>query len=360
MQLQTRWEGSVHPPYAAHSPRAFHAIWCFMLKNRSVPADIVLPHITYQNVAEAMAWLTTAFGFSEHFRYGESGGRVQGAQMRLGNAWIMVNSARPGSASPAQIGHSTQSLTVFVEDVNAHFERAKSAGAKVVENLHETEYGERQYGVEDLEGHRWLFARHARNVSPEEWGATIAGPVLARFRGPNQALDFNEVEGHTEWIWPLRSFEVQADPGAVTGAQASIYSQAKVGLDLPLLDGLYAMVPNADAGDLAKVQTVVRSQLMTLVDGLGATGGPLVSHIDKLFELLLGPGGLTNPEDLPELCSLGLLRHLFGLERSHVNSVEDEQNLTNYIILTDYVIGLNQRWNDLRGFFIPRDRAHPR
>ena len=206
----------------------------------------------------------------------------------------------------------------------------------------------------------WLFARHARNVSPEEWGATIAGPVLAGFRGtPDQAFDSDE-EGYTEWIWPIRSFEVQTDPGAVTGAQASIYSQAKVGLDLPLLDGLYAMVPNADAGDLAKVQTVVRSQLTTLVEGFGATGGPLVSHIDKLFELLLGPGGLTNPEDLPELCSLGLLRHLFGLERSHVNSVEDEQNLTNYIILTDYVMGLNQRWNDLRGFFIPRDRAHPR
>ena len=51
----------------------------------------------------------------------------------------------------------TQSLTVFVEDVNAHFEKAKSAGAKIVEELHETVYGERQYGVEDLEGHHWLF-----------------------------------------------------------------------------------------------------------------------------------------------------------------------------------------------------------
>jgi len=152
-----------------------------MLKNRSVPTDILLPHITYQNVAEALVWLARAFGFTEHYRYGEPGGQVNGAQMHLGDAWIMLNSARPGSASPAQVGHQTQSLTVFVDDVDAHFERAKSAGAKIVEDLHETVYGERQYGAEDPEGHRWLFSRHARDVSPDEWGATIAGsrPVLS-------------------------------------------------------------------------------------------------------------------------------------------------------------------------------------
>jgi uncharacterized glyoxalase superfamily protein PhnB len=63
---------------------------------------------------------------------------------------------------------------VFVDDVDARFEKAKSAGARIVEELHETCYGERQYGVEDLDGHHWLFSRHARDVSPEEWGATVA------------------------------------------------------------------------------------------------------------------------------------------------------------------------------------------
>ena len=145
-----------------------------MLKNRSVPANVVLPHITYEDVARALVWLTNTFGFTEHYRYGEPGGRVDGAQMHLGNAWIMLNSARPGRASPAQVGHDTQSLTVFVNDVDAHFEKAKAAGAKIVEDLHETEYGERQYGVEDLEGHHWLFSRHVRDVGPEEWGAIVA------------------------------------------------------------------------------------------------------------------------------------------------------------------------------------------
>jgi uncharacterized glyoxalase superfamily protein PhnB len=108
------------------------------------------------------------------FRYGDEGGQVQGAQMHLGDAWIMLSSARPGRGSPAQLGSATQSLTVFVPDVDAHFERAKAACAKIVEDLHETEYGERQYGVEDLDGHHWLFSRHARDVNPAEWGAKLA------------------------------------------------------------------------------------------------------------------------------------------------------------------------------------------
>jgi uncharacterized glyoxalase superfamily protein PhnB len=146
-----------------------------MIRNRSVPTDTMLAHIAYQNVSNAIAWLTKTFGFTEHYRYGEPGGPVSGAQMHLGEAWIMLRSARTGEVSPMQVGHSTQSLTVFVEDVDAHYQRAKSAGAKIVEELHETCYGEQQYGVKDLEGHHWLFSRHARDVSPVEWGATLAG-----------------------------------------------------------------------------------------------------------------------------------------------------------------------------------------
>ncbi len=144
-----------------------------MIENRSVPPDTVLPHVMVQDVVEAIAWFTKVFGFSEHYRYGDPAGPVSGAQMHLGNAWIMLNRAEPGCASPAQLGYGTQSLTVFVDDVDAHFRRAESAGAKIVEELHETEYGEFQYGAVDLDGHHWLFSRHARDVSPGDWGATI-------------------------------------------------------------------------------------------------------------------------------------------------------------------------------------------
>ena len=146
-------------------------VYLVAMRNRSVPADTVLPHVTYRNLDEAIGWLSKTFGFQEHYRYGEP---VAGAMMHIGEAWVMAASARPGSASPAEAGCRTQMLTIFVEDVDGHFARTKASGATIFEELHETVYGERQYGAVDLEDHRWLFSRHARDVSPEEWGATVA------------------------------------------------------------------------------------------------------------------------------------------------------------------------------------------
>ena len=144
-----------------------------MLKNRSVPTDTVLPHILYRDVAEATAWLTRVFGFREHYHHGDDAGPISGAQMHLGAAWVMLKRAPVGWAVPADLGYGTQSLTIFVDDVEAHFQRAKSEGATIVEDLHETIYGELQYGVIDLDGHHWLFSRHAHDRSPDEWGATV-------------------------------------------------------------------------------------------------------------------------------------------------------------------------------------------
>jgi uncharacterized glyoxalase superfamily protein PhnB len=142
-----------------------------MLTNRSVPPKTILPHLVYDDVVEAIKWLSKTFGFLEHYRYGEP---AQGAQMHLGDSWIMLRQARTGEATPAKLGASTQSLTVFVENVEAHYERSRAAGAKIVEELNETMYGERQYGAEDLAGHHWLFSRHARDVHPSEWGARVS------------------------------------------------------------------------------------------------------------------------------------------------------------------------------------------
>ena len=155
-------------------PQIRSAYLTAMLKNRSVPVDTLLPHITYRHLAQAIDWLTSTFGFVEHYRYGDP---VQGAQLHLGKAFIMVNSARPGRSSPAELGSETQSLTIFIEDVESHYAHSRAANAKIVEELHETGYGEFQYGVEDLEGHHWLFSRHAHDISPDAWGATIANPL---------------------------------------------------------------------------------------------------------------------------------------------------------------------------------------
>jgi uncharacterized glyoxalase superfamily protein PhnB len=139
-----------------------------IMANRSVPVDTVLPHVMYQDLPAAIAWLGKAFGFVEHYHYGEP---MSGAQMYLGRAFVMVKQAR--QASPSELGYGTQSLTVFVEDVEAHFARAKAAGATILEEPHETVYGEFQYAAEDGDGHHWLFSRHARDLSPADWGAVI-------------------------------------------------------------------------------------------------------------------------------------------------------------------------------------------
>lgn len=143
-----------------------------MTRNRSVPVDTVLPHLVYRDVAAALAWLERAFGFQETFRYGDPAS-PQGAQMRRGSVWIMLSSSRPGSASPIEAGVRTQSLTVFLEDVESHFERARSAGATIVEEPHETVYGEFQYAAHDLDGHLWIFSRHSRDLDPKDWGAVV-------------------------------------------------------------------------------------------------------------------------------------------------------------------------------------------
>ena len=144
------------------------------MRNRSVPVDSVLPHLTYARLDEAIEWLSRVFGFEEYFRYGEP---VAGAQMRLGDAWIMVSGPASWRKSPADVGCCTQMLSVIVSDVDGFYARVSEAGARVVEDLHETVYGERQFGVEDLEGHRWVFASHVRDVDPSEWGARVVRAV---------------------------------------------------------------------------------------------------------------------------------------------------------------------------------------
>lgn len=144
------------------------------MKNRSVPVSTVLPHLVYRDIVEACDWLTRVFGFKEHFRYGQP---VSGIQMFLGGSVIMISGPRERTQSPAIVGSNTQMLTVIVRDVDAHYVRTREQDATIWEELHETVYGERQYGVEDLDGHRWIFADHARDASPEEWGATVANPL---------------------------------------------------------------------------------------------------------------------------------------------------------------------------------------
>src|SRR5579863_5763716 len=139
--------------------------------NRSVPTSTMLAHLCCRNLTAASDWLSRVFGFTEYYRYGQP---VSGIQMYLGDAHIMLSGPREGRFEPpGKLGNGTQMLTVFVQDVRAHYANTKLHGATIWEELQETVYGELQYGVTDLDGHRWLFSQHARDVDPASWGATV-------------------------------------------------------------------------------------------------------------------------------------------------------------------------------------------
>ena len=101
-----------------------------------------------------------------------------------------------------------------------------------------------------------------------------------------QSFTLKQVEGHTEATWVPRNYAVavQADMGAITGAQASIYARAKVALDqsLPLLDGLTSLRTDILPEDQEATRSIVRSELTQLVNELGMEGGPRVQRVEAL------------------------------------------------------------------------------
>jgi uncharacterized glyoxalase superfamily protein PhnB len=119
----------------------------------------IFPILRYQDARAAIRWLCEAFGFTEVFCTPEDGTYVRHAQLKLGASVIMMGSVRPddGIASPKSLGSVTQMLAVYVEDPDAHFQRAQAAGAKILAPPCNTDFGSREYHVVDLEGHPWTF-----------------------------------------------------------------------------------------------------------------------------------------------------------------------------------------------------------
>ena len=136
-----------------------------MKTNRSIPAAIVVPVLIYSDVQEAVAWLGAAFGFVERVRIGEN----HRAQLIVGAGAVIVADVRH-DRRPPRPGEETHSVLVRVENANAHCERARGHGARVVMELTDFEYGERQYAAEDFAGHRWTFSETLDDVEPESWG----------------------------------------------------------------------------------------------------------------------------------------------------------------------------------------------
>lgn len=134
----------------------------------------ITPYLLYEDVAGALDWLAHAFGFKEVLRFDGPEGYVTHAEMRLGDGSIMLGDPGPDYRNPKRVGERTSQLYVYVDDVDAHYERARAAGAEIKLEPTDQAYGDRRYDAYDPEGHLWSFATHVRAVPPEDWGATEA------------------------------------------------------------------------------------------------------------------------------------------------------------------------------------------
>jgi uncharacterized glyoxalase superfamily protein PhnB len=137
-----------------------------MRVNRSVPPPTVVPILYYPDVRAAVTFLTTAFGFVERTRIGES----HRAQMAVGADGAVIVAEAGTERHPPQSGGGSHLVRVRVADVAAAFTRARDHGAVVLEEPVEREYGERDCTLEDLAGHRWQLAESTGDVAPEEIG----------------------------------------------------------------------------------------------------------------------------------------------------------------------------------------------
>lgn len=126
----------------------------------------IIPTLRYRDAAEAIDRLCRAFGFERHLVVPGEGDTIAHAQLTCGNGMIMLGSAGDQDFDklqkpPADVGGvGTQSPYIIVPDADAHYERAKAAGAAIVYDIRDEDYGGRGYSCRDPEGHLWNFGTY--------------------------------------------------------------------------------------------------------------------------------------------------------------------------------------------------------
>lgn len=129
----------------------------------------VTPYLSIKGAAEALEFYKKAFGATELFRM-EHQGKIGHAEFKVGGGIVMVADEYPemGFRSPSTLGGSPVGLMIYVDNVDPLFDRAVSAGCKVVKPLQDQFYGDRSGTVTDPYGHVWTFATHKEDVPPQE------------------------------------------------------------------------------------------------------------------------------------------------------------------------------------------------
>lgn len=120
-------------------------------------APTLYPSLRYRDAPAAIDWLESAFGFRERVAYRNEDGSIAHAELSFGPSILMLGSAKDDQYG-SRVGESW--LYVAVDDADAHCERARAAGAEIVVELHDTDYGSRDYAARDPEGNLWNFGTY--------------------------------------------------------------------------------------------------------------------------------------------------------------------------------------------------------
>jgi PhnB protein len=129
-----------------------------------------MPYLCARDAASAIEFYKQAFGATEVMRFDGPDGKVGHAEIRLGDAVIMLSDEYPemGVVSPQALGGSPVGIHLYVEDVDALVNRATAAGATVRTPPEDKFYGDRSATLGDPFGHVWYFSTHIEDVTPEE------------------------------------------------------------------------------------------------------------------------------------------------------------------------------------------------
>jgi PhnB protein len=132
----------------------------------------VTPYLIVKDGARAIEFYKNAFGAKEIFRMLGPDGKIGHAEIQIGDSRIMLGSESPqmGSRSPETLKGTPVGIFVYLEDVDAAFKRAVSAGAKEQQPPQDMFWGDRYGKVIDPFGHEWQLATHKEDLTPEEVG----------------------------------------------------------------------------------------------------------------------------------------------------------------------------------------------
>jgi PhnB protein len=130
----------------------------------------VTPYLALDNAAEAIEYYKKAFGAKERGRMDAPGGKIGHAELEIGDALVMLSDALPqfSTRPPKELGGTSASVFLYVEDVDAVVKQAVDAGATVEMEVADQFWGDRFGSITDPFGHVWAIATHVEDVSPEE------------------------------------------------------------------------------------------------------------------------------------------------------------------------------------------------